>query len=97
MAVFMLNICKFNDCGLTFQNLGDLIQHIEDNHIDYDPQVIEEKEQQQPSCLPLSYVLRFFTDAARKEVVNVKPKLKSIVEKPALQQAAPTPPSNGTS
>lgn len=33
MAVFMLNICKFNDCGLTFQNLGDLIQHIEESHI----------------------------------------------------------------
>lgn len=34
---------------------------------DYDPQVIEQKEQSQPSCLPLSYVLRFITDAARKE------------------------------
>ncbi|XP_014276445.1 juxtaposed with another zinc finger protein 1 [Halyomorpha halys] len=95
MAVFMLNICKFNDCGLTFQNLGDLIQHIEDNHIDYDPQVIEEKEQEQPSCLPLSYVLRFFTDAARKEVLSLKPKLKSIVEKPATQLPVQTPISNG--
>lgn len=33
MAVFMVNICKFNGCGITFQTLGDLIQHIEDNHI----------------------------------------------------------------
>lgn len=29
----MINICKFNGCGLTFQSLGDLIWHIEDNHI----------------------------------------------------------------
>ncbi|XP_073984677.1 juxtaposed with another zinc finger protein 1 [Rhodnius prolixus] len=84
MAVFLLNICKFKDCGITFEKLGDLIQHIEDNHIDYDPHVIEEKEQEHPSCLPLSYVLRFFTDAARKEVINIKPKLKSLVENSAL-------------
>ncbi|KAL1140170.1 hypothetical protein AAG570_000102 [Ranatra chinensis] len=83
MAVFMLNICKFDNCGITFQSLGDLIQHIEDNHIDYDPHVIEEKEQEQPSCLPLSYVLRFFTDAARKEVIHLKPKLKTVISKPA--------------
>lgn len=38
------------------------------NHqIDYDPHVVEQKEQSQPACLPLSYVLRFITDAARKE------------------------------
>ncbi|GAB0090510.1 uncharacterized protein DMENIID0001_052460 [Sergentomyia squamirostris] len=67
MAVFLINICKFNGCGITFPSLGDLIQHIEDTHIDYDPKVIELKEQQQPACLPLSYVLRFITDAARKE------------------------------
>lgn len=172
MAVFLINICKFNGCGITFPSLGDLIQHIEDTHIgacaisirfltendgaetrvlniecicqkaigfagarqlarsvdmnhiwplsiwrwpacnqlsgshlvclrfrgrpaapvrvrsgrrpwvmrvtkncfsvfclsDYDPKVIEQKEQAQPACLPLSYVLRFITDAAaRKE------------------------------
>lgn len=33
MAVFLLNECKFNNCGLCFKNLYDLIQHIEDNHI----------------------------------------------------------------
>jgi len=33
MAVFMVNICKFNGCGLTFPSLADLIQHIEDIHI----------------------------------------------------------------
>ncbi|KAF6203498.1 hypothetical protein GE061_001829 [Apolygus lucorum] len=73
MAVFLLNICKFNDCGLTFQNLVDLIQHIEDNHIDYDPAVIKEKEQQRPPCLPLSYVLRFFSDAARTLKPQARP------------------------
>ncbi|XP_051160992.1 juxtaposed with another zinc finger protein 1 isoform X2 [Leptopilina boulardi] len=70
MAVFMLNVCKFNDCGLIFKNLGRLIQHIEENHIDYDPQVVEQKERQQPPCVPLSYVLRFFTDAARREIMK---------------------------
>lgn len=34
---------------------------------DYDPLIVEQKEQSQPSCIPLSYVLRFFTDAARRE------------------------------
>lgn len=33
MAVFLLNICKFNKCGLEFSSLIELIQHIEDNHI----------------------------------------------------------------
>ncbi|PSN30636.1 hypothetical protein C0J52_16863 [Blattella germanica] len=75
MAVFMVNICKFNGCGITFPSLADLIQHIEDIHIDYDPRVIEQKELQQPACLPLSYVLRFFTDAARKEGYDAKRKL----------------------
>lgn len=37
--------------------------------IDYDPKVVEQKELQQPACLPLSYVLRFITDATRKEPV----------------------------
>nr|CAD7262015.1 unnamed protein product [Timema shepardi] len=40
-----------------------------------DPRVIEQKELQQPSCLPLSYILRFFTDAARKEWSETKRKL----------------------
>ncbi|XP_011502010.1 PREDICTED: juxtaposed with another zinc finger protein 1 [Ceratosolen solmsi marchali] len=71
MAVFMLNVCKFNSCGLTFKSLGHLIQHIEETHIDYDPHVVEKTEQQQPPCIPLSYVLRFLTDAARRE--NIKP------------------------
>lgn len=42
---------------------------------DYDPRVIEQKELQQPACLPLSYVLRFFSDATRKEGLDAKRKL----------------------
>jgi len=34
---------------------------------DYDPKVVEQKEQAQPACLPLSYVLRFITEETRKE------------------------------
>ncbi|KAG5679722.1 hypothetical protein PVAND_009269 [Polypedilum vanderplanki] len=60
MAVFLLNICKFNKCGMEFGTLVDLIQHIEENHIDYDP--ISKTD-----CLPLSCVQRFITDATRKE------------------------------
>lgn len=37
MAVFLLNECKFNNCGLCFKNLYDLIQHIEDKHIGKKP------------------------------------------------------------
>ncbi|XP_017072840.1 serine/threonine-protein kinase DDB_G0283821 isoform X2 [Drosophila eugracilis] len=67
MAVFMINVCKYNGCGITFPSLSDLISHIEDTHIDYDPKVVEQKEQAQPACLPLSYVLRFITEENRKE------------------------------
>ncbi|XP_016973779.1 homeobox protein 5 isoform X1 [Drosophila rhopaloa] len=67
MAVFLINVCKYNGCGITFPSLSDLISHIEDTHIDYDPKVVEQKEQAQPACLPLSYVLRFITEDNRKE------------------------------
>ncbi|KAH8382577.1 hypothetical protein KR009_004160 [Drosophila setifemur] len=68
MAVFLTNVCKYNGCGITFPSLSDLISHIEDTHIDYDPKVVEQKEQAQPACLPLSYILRFYTEENRKEV-----------------------------
>ncbi|RZF46191.1 hypothetical protein LSTR_LSTR011545 [Laodelphax striatellus] len=74
MAVFMINICKFNNCGIIFKNLGDLIQHIEDNHIDYDSSIVlDQKEQQQPTCLPLSYVLRFYTESSNQKDNQHKP------------------------
>lgn len=52
---------------------------------DDDPLVIEKQEEQHPVSLPLSYVLRFFTDAARKEFPDVKPKIKSVVQNASNQ------------
>ncbi|XP_042239154.1 uncharacterized protein LOC121877454 [Homarus americanus] len=59
MAVFLLNHCKFNGCELSFPNLLELIQHIEETHIETitDPATEAVQETQQPSCLPLSSVL----------------------------------------
>lgn len=67
MAFFLLNICKFDGCGNAFPSLSDLIRHIEDTHIDYDPKVIEQMERAQPASLPLSYVLRFMPDRGTQE------------------------------
>lgn len=52
---------------------------------DDDPLVIEKQEEQHPVSLPLSYVLRFFTDAARKEFPDVKPKIKAVVQSNLIQ------------
>lgn len=67
MAVFLINNCKFNGCGLTFPTLRELILHIEDTHIDSDPRQLEKQELQPPSCLPVSCILRVFTEASRIE------------------------------
>uniref|UniRef100_A0A1B0FNR4 C2H2-type domain-containing protein n=1 Tax=Glossina morsitans morsitans TaxID=37546 RepID=A0A1B0FNR4_GLOMM len=69
MAFFLSNICNFDGCGIAFPSLSDLILHIEDTHINYDPKIIEQMERSQPASLPLSYVLRFMPDGARKETV----------------------------
>ncbi|XP_068624812.1 juxtaposed with another zinc finger protein 1 [Battus philenor] len=96
MAVFMINICKFNGCGITFPRLADLIEHIEDVHIDYDPAVIEQKEASQPACIPLSYVLRFFTEASRREfqslppAVDVRRRLLTAPKTPSVRSSTPT-------
>ncbi|XP_008548175.2 juxtaposed with another zinc finger protein 1 [Microplitis demolitor] len=87
MAVFMLNVCKFNACGLTFKSLGHLIQHIEETHIDYDPLVVEQFEQQQPQCIPLSYALRFLTDAAREKTLT---RNKSSISTSKCKNVTPT-------
>lgn len=57
--------------------------------IDYDPQIIEQKEQSQPTCLPLSYVLRFMTEAAR---LQNETKLASLQSSAASVQS-PSPPA----
>ncbi|XP_063367600.1 juxtaposed with another zinc finger protein 1 [Cydia amplana] len=96
MAVFMINICKYNGCGITFPRLADLIEHIEAVHIDYDPAVVEQKEASQPSCIPLSYVLKFFTEASRREIQNVPPvaevrrRLLSAPKTPSVRSSTPT-------
>ncbi|XP_059053541.1 juxtaposed with another zinc finger protein 1 [Achroia grisella] len=89
MAVFMINICKFNACGIIFPRLPQLIEHIEDVHIDYDPEVIEQKEASQPACVPLSYVLRFYTHSSKREINNMPP--ASDVRR--RHPSAPTTPS----
>ncbi|KAL1453261.1 hypothetical protein WDU94_007417 [Cyamophila willieti] len=70
MAVFMINICKFDRCGIIFKNLADLIQHIEENHIDNESSTLQynnTKEIENATCLPLSYVLRFYTNKVKVE------------------------------
>lgn len=66
---------------MTFSSLGQLIEHIEDSHIDNDPSFLEKQEGQQPSALALSYVIRFVTDAAKHQ-----PKEK---KKPKLHKSSP--------
>ncbi|XP_050562995.1 juxtaposed with another zinc finger protein 1 [Spodoptera frugiperda] len=96
MAVFMINICKFNGCGITFPRLADLIEHIEDVHIDYDPAVIEQKEASQPACIPLSYVLKFISEASKRENQNTAPapdvrrRLLSAPKTPSVRSSTPT-------
>ncbi|CAG9138285.1 unnamed protein product [Plutella xylostella] len=43
------------------------------NLSDYDPAVVEQKEASQPSCIPLSYILRFFTENTRREFQSMPP------------------------
>lgn len=52
-----------------------------ENFLDYDPHVVEQMEMQKPTCIPLSYALRFLTDAARKECAksaNTKRRLSQV-------------------
>ncbi|MBN3317581.1 JAZF1 protein, partial [Atractosteus spatula] len=57
-ASFFSNTCRFGGCGLHFSTLAELIEHIEDNHIDTDPRVLEKQELQQPTYIALSYINR---------------------------------------
>ncbi|KOB74955.1 Juxtaposed with another zinc finger protein 1 [Operophtera brumata] len=89
MAVFMLNICKFKGCGITFPRLPDLIEHIEDVHIDLDPKVVEQKEASQPQYISLSYVLKYISEHSRRDVQSDVPearrRLLSLPEPPVVQ------------
>lgn len=65
MAAFFRYSCLWHSCGKQYGSLLELIDHIELVHIDKDPRVLEKQEAKQPSALPLSYINRFFTEAAR--------------------------------
>ncbi|XP_019741870.1 juxtaposed with another zinc finger protein 1b isoform X1 [Hippocampus comes] len=75
-ASFFSNACRFGSCGLHFDSLAELIVHIEDNHIDTDPRLLEKQEQQQPTYVALSYINRFMTEAARREHEALKKKMQ---------------------
>lgn len=53
--------------------------------------MIEQKEQQQPDCLPLSYVLKFFTNSARRDshTLDLKQRLIQHASKNAIRAATP--------
>ncbi|XP_039876290.1 juxtaposed with another zinc finger protein 1a [Simochromis diagramma] len=95
-ASFFSNSCRFGGCGLQFESLAELIVHIEDNHIDTDPRVLEKQEQQQPTYLALSYINRFMTDAARREQETIKkkatPKLSLSITGGVSRNSTATPP-----
>ncbi|KAG7316863.1 hypothetical protein KOW79_019161 [Hemibagrus wyckioides] len=101
-ASFFSNACRFGGCGLHFDSLAELIAHIEDNHIDTDPRVLEKQELQQPTYVALSYINRFMTEAARREQENqkkkVQPKLALSVTGNVSRNSMSTPPrhSNGS-
>ncbi|XP_020565786.1 juxtaposed with another zinc finger protein 1 isoform X2 [Oryzias latipes] len=95
-ASFFSNACRFTGCGRHFDSLCDLIVHIEDNHIDTDPCVLERQEQQQPTYVALSYINRFMTDAARRDHDSlrkkVQPKLPLHLTGNLSRSAVPAPP-----
>uniref|UniRef100_A0A1A8RYX3 JAZF zinc finger 1b n=2 Tax=Nothobranchius TaxID=28779 RepID=A0A1A8RYX3_9TELE len=93
---FFSNACRFTGCGLHFDSLSELIVHIEDDHIDADPCLLEKQEQQQPTYVALSYINRFMTDAARREhealKKKVQPKLSLSLTGNLSRSNVPTPP-----
>uniref|UniRef100_UPI00358FCF29 juxtaposed with another zinc finger protein 1-like n=1 Tax=Myxine glutinosa TaxID=7769 RepID=UPI00358FCF29 len=70
---FFSNTCRFKDCGLTFPTTKELIEHIEETHIDSDPEAVEILEKQKPKCILLSYICRFNLDTARHQEPTKKP------------------------
>uniref|UniRef100_A0A670JQT6 JAZF zinc finger 1 n=1 Tax=Podarcis muralis TaxID=64176 RepID=A0A670JQT6_PODMU len=99
-ASFFSNTCRFGGCGLPFPTLAELIEHIEDNHIDTDPRVLEKQELQQPTYVALSYINRFMTDAARREQESLKkkiqPKLSLTLSSSVSRGNVSTPPRHSS-
>ncbi|KAM6450202.1 LOW QUALITY PROTEIN: juxtaposed with another zinc finger protein 1 [Liasis olivaceus] len=99
-ASFFSNTCRFGGCGLHFPTLAELIEHIEDNHIDTDPRVLEKQELQQPTYVALSYINRFMTDAARREQESLKkkiqPKLSLTLSSSVSRGNVSTPPRHSS-
>lgn len=60
--------------------------------LDYDPAVVEKKEQQQPDCLPLSYVLKFFTNSSRRDshMLDLKQRLIQHANKNSVRSTPST-------
>ncbi|XP_067946518.1 zinc finger protein GLI1-like isoform X2 [Watersipora subatra] len=63
MAVFMVNGCKFRNCNLVFETLGELIQHIEEAHI----LDVERDDSDHPQSVAMSKILRFYGGAKPKK------------------------------
>ncbi|XP_043922741.1 juxtaposed with another zinc finger protein 1 isoform X2 [Protopterus annectens] len=99
-ASFFSNSCRFGSCGLQFATLAELIEHIEDSHIDTDPRVLEKQELQQPTYVALSYINRFMTDAARREQESLKkklqPKLSLTLSSSVSRGSVSTPPRHSS-
>uniref|UniRef100_A0A3B3S812 JAZF zinc finger 1 n=1 Tax=Paramormyrops kingsleyae TaxID=1676925 RepID=A0A3B3S812_9TELE len=99
-ASFFSNTCRFGGCGLHFENLNELIVHIEDNHIDTDPRVLEKQELQQPTYVALSYINRFMTEAARREQETLKKKIQPKLSLPLTggvsRNSVSTPPRHSS-
>uniref|UniRef100_A0A9L0J8J2 JAZF zinc finger 1 n=1 Tax=Equus asinus TaxID=9793 RepID=A0A9L0J8J2_EQUAS len=88
-ASFFSNTCRFGGCGLHFPTLADLIEHIEDNHIDTDPRVLEKQELQQPTYVALSYINRWLPIT-----LGIKVKLLTMANRPSVIRHPPTSPGS---
>ncbi|EDV20988.1 uncharacterized protein TRIADDRAFT_31105 [Trichoplax adhaerens] len=66
MAAFYSYSCLWKNCGKSFTCLEDLIEHVEDVHVEKDAAPMEKLDNLSPPALALSHILRFFTEAARQ-------------------------------
>uniref|UniRef100_A0A9J8C3M7 Juxtaposed with another zinc finger protein 1 n=2 Tax=Cyprinus carpio TaxID=7962 RepID=A0A9J8C3M7_CYPCA len=100
-ASFFSNVCRFGGCGLHFESLGELIVHIEDNHIG-DPQVHHYLHINLLTLHFVCFFFRFMTEAARREQETqkkkVQPKIAISVTGGVSRNSTATPPrhSNGS-